>query len=182
MNRLERILAIREGGQTQRCHTMPHHLGPYNVAVHSYNALNLLLLLWPENELPSFNLVQAVLWHDIAERWTGDTPAPTKWASPELKALLDNLEQLVLDKLGIGEVFKQLTREEAHWLTGVDLLELFIWAYEQSHFGNLAAGTMIERILALFEQKQNIIPAPIKEFLKEFKWQRSIECDELLGS
>ena len=82
-----RVLAAREGGNVLRCHTVPHH-GQYSVGKHSYDALSLLLLLHPN---PSMNLVKATLWHDCAERFVGDMPAPAKWLLV-LSMLLGRLE------------------------------------------------------------------------------------------
>lgn len=178
MNQIERIMAIREGGQTQRCHTFPHS-SLYNVAVHSYNAASLLLLLMPIP--PSLNLIKAVLWHDVAERWTGDIPSPAKWASPELKQLLDNLEQRIFEKLELITIFKELTTEELNWLTSVDLLELYIWAREQEMFGNPAAAYMQDRINNLFMDKKDKIPLEVQQFKADFYWVRSTECHEFLG-
>ena len=119
MDNNKKFLAIREGGQTKRCHTM-QYLHPYNVAIHSYNALSLLTLLYLDGK-PSINLVKAVLWHEVPERWTGDVPSPAKWASSNLKEALDLLEKKILIALDISDAFQQLTNEELQWLSAVYL-------------------------------------------------------------
>lgn len=178
MNKCKQVLAIREGGQTKRAHTM-QYAGEYNVAIHSYNALSLLLLLYPGE--PSVGLIKAVLWHDVPERWTGDVPAPAKWASPELKKILDDLEQTILEKIGIGELYVGLRPEQLNWLNGVDLLELFIWAKEQKANGAYFADYMIDRIIGLISDRdrEGKIPKEIINFVANFKWSRSVECHEL---
>ena len=176
MNFSEKILALREGGQVQRAHTIPH-FGEYNVATHSYNALSLLLMLSPVK--PSLNLVQAVLWHDVPERWTGDVPAPAKWASPVLKATLDQMEERILEKLGLNKIFAELTTVEQDWLTSVDLLELYIWTHEQVAYGNSNMIDMQKRIENVFEKRADKTPKLVREFIKEFSFKRNIECDEL---
>lgn len=179
MNIIERALAFREGGQTQRCHTM-QFVGPYNVAIHSYNALILLMLLYDEG-LPSLNLIKAVLWHDIPERWTGDVPTPTKMADPMLRGLLNILERKVLFTLGIEHLFENLNAKEQDWLDAIDLLELFIWSQEQFESGNKNIQSLINQILKIFATRISKIPEPVKDFVKDFKWSRSIECHELIG-
>lgn len=177
MNLNERILAIREGGQTQRCHTLPHS-GEYNVATHSYNALSLLFLLYPGE--PSQGLVKAVLWHDVPERWTGDVPAPAKWASPVLKNILDSLEDRIFEKLELLNIFTELSEEEQNWLTAVDLLELYIWGKEQEALGNQSAKELNKRVIELVKKKQEKIPKKVWKFIKNFNWSRTPECNQLL--
>lgn len=178
MNVLQKVIALREGGQTMRAHTRPY-LGYYDVAMHSYNATNLLFMLYPKE--PSMDLVKAVMWHDIAERWTGDTPAPAKWASKLLKSLLDSLEEQVYEQLGLLEPFKNLTEDELNWLSAVDLLELYIWSKEQKAMGNSNAEYMTRRIIKLFEERGHKTPTEVTKFFHEFKLIQLEECDILLG-
>lgn len=179
MNSISRILALREGGQTKRCHTIPY-IGPYNVAIHSYNALVLLLALYPRT--PRLELIQAVMFHDTPERWTGDVPTPAKISSPLLRNILDSLEQKILDKLGFSNLFSNLAPFERHWLTAVDLLELYIWGKEQELMGNQLIKSMNDTILKIFEEKKDQTPKEIEKFLKKFKLKRVKECHELIKS
>ncbi len=180
MNEIQRILTFREGGRVTRAHTFPH-IGHYDVAQHSYNALSLLLLLYPKGAQPSLGLIKAVLWHDVPERWTGDVPAPAKWASPELKDLLDALEEKVLEKLDIPNLFKVLTQEEKDWLLGVDLLELYIWSVEQGMYGNKMSGHMTHRVWTVMQERQDRIPEEIIGVVKNFYYNRNLELHEILG-
>lgn len=172
MNIIEQALALREGGQTQRCHTM-QYMGPYNVAIHSYNALSLLLLLYPKH--PSLNLIKAVLWHDVPERWTGDVPTPAKLANPFLKEILGTLEQRIFNDIGIGGLFKCLKGEEKRWLDAVDLLELFMWVQEQMKMGNSIVDSVLAQILKIVENNRSSIPKEVLSFFREFKWSRTPE-------
>lgn len=175
MNLSDRILALREGGQTVRAHIIPY-VGTYNVAMHSYNAANMLLLLCPKNIL-SMELVKAVLWHDVAERWTGDTPATAKWASPILKATLDRLEAKINNKLGITVL---LTTQQEDWLRAVDLLELYVWTQEQLFMGNRNVEDMATRIKDIFQDNWDKTPVQVREFMEEFEFHRTVECNELI--
>lgn len=180
MNLTERILALREGGRVERTHTIPH-VGEYNVAMHCYNAASLLLML--STTPPSLNLIKAVLWHDVPERWTGDISAPAKWACPELKLLLDFLEMKIFEKLELANVFKELTTEEQDWLSAVDLLELYIWAVEQNPDANSGNPwyEMRVRILRLFNTRYTKTPKEVWDFIDNFTWKRNPELDELLS-
>ena len=179
MTPIQRALALREGGQTQRCHTMPY-IGPYNVAMHSYNALSLLLTIYPTQ--PSLELVKAVLWHDVPERWTGDVPTPAKMSSYLLKQHLYGLELKVLERLGIGELFINLTATEKEWLDAVDLLELLMWGREQEALGNTTVRKLVKQIYAIFETRKDQTPLMVLEFIEGYVYSRMPECHELIAN
>jgi hypothetical protein len=123
MNTLTKVLATREAGQVVRCHTVPR-VPYYDVAQHTFGALNLLLLLHPG---PSVDLIKAVQWHDVAERWTGDVPATAKWGNPALGEFLAERETDVLTRL---ELSVSLGEEDTRWLKAVDILDLWLWGRE----------------------------------------------------
>lgn len=125
MNNAIRVQATREAGAVQRFH-VARHTRNYDVAQHTFGALNLLLILHPN---PSIELVRAVMWHDVAERWTGDIPATAKWMSEELKAGSDRLEARILGHLGLEQ---KLNEEEERWLKAVDTLDAWLWCRENS--------------------------------------------------
>lgn len=142
-----RVLAAREGGNVLRCHTVPHH-GQYSVGKHSYDALSLLLLLHPN---PSMNLVKATLWHDCAERFVGDIPAPAKWTNSELGKVYEEAERRVLATLGL---LPCLLPDEEDWLKAVDTLELWLWCREEEALGNEAVTAMRRACEAVTEKRQ----------------------------
>lgn len=129
MQIIDRVKAFREAGSVKRCHVIPI-IGEYTVGKHSYDALSLLLCLHLD---PSINLIKAVLWHDSAERWWGDLPAPAKWANTHLKTIYERAENSKLDELGARCA---LTEDEQHWLRAVDSLEFWMFAMEQVFMGN----------------------------------------------
>lgn len=173
------ILALREAANVQRCHTIQYD-GSYDIAKHSYNALNLLLILFPETIPPSLSLIKAVLWHDIPERWTGDVPSPAKWSSPILKNALQSIEARIFKKLELNKCFENLTKNEKTWLRGVDLLELYLWVIEQLEGGNRLVFGIKRRIDNVFRTEPESFPKEILEFVEAFRWQRLPEVDELL--
>lgn len=177
---MNRILALREGGQTQRCHTMQYH-GAYNVAMHTHNMMTLLLELWPKNSVPSYNLIKACQFHDVAERWMGDIPTTAKLADYKLKLAMNALEDKVLEALGIGDIYINLTETEAEWLDAIDLLELFMWAHDQYKLGNAIVGNMILQIRKIFESNWEEYPIEVQNFIENYQWERSPECRELIN-
>lgn len=144
---LTRLAATREAGTVRRCHIVPHH-GQYNIAQHSYGAVSLLLLLHPN---PSLTLIKAVQWHDVAERWLGDIPAPAKWTHTELGEAYERAEEELLKRLGL---FAQLTDPEQAWLKAVDTLELWLWCREEEALGNAAVIPMRRACEKVTEKRQ----------------------------
>jgi len=180
MHPYSQIIALREAGAVQRTHTRTI-FGEYTIAGHSWNALNLLFLLWPEeDDPPSLQLIIAIAWHDIAERWTGDVPAPTKWISPTLKNTLDILEQKVLRALELHHPFVCLSSKEKSWLKGVDTLELYLWSKEQAQVGNNTVLDMQQRILSYVKEHQELYPKEILDCFQNLFWERVPEIDDLL--
>lgn len=163
---LTQVLATREAGTVRRCHTVPHH-GQYNLAQHSYGAVSLLLLLHPE---PSLNLIKAVQWHDVGERWLGDMPAPAKWDNPDLGRVYEEAEQKLLERLGLAQ---KLTDEELNWLKAVDTLELWLWCREEEALGNEAVSAMRRACEEVTEKRrlEGSLPALVAGFYVVAKHQ-----------
>jgi hypothetical protein len=171
---VERVLAVREGGHVERCHTTPKH-GGYDVAQHSYGALSLLLLLHPR---PSNTLIKAILWHDVPERWTGDIPKPAKWASPALNDAEKILEAELLAHLGLLGI---LTEDDMAWLHAVDMLDFWIWTQEQAHLGNRNVEDLKTKVDDYWTLVYHKLPEPVKQFIADFKFKRLPDCDQLLN-
>jgi 5'-deoxynucleotidase YfbR-like HD superfamily hydrolase len=157
-NRIQ-VKAVREAGLTRRAHVLPYQ-GSYNIAQHSYGATSLLLLLNPD---PSLELIKAVMWHDVAERWLGDLPSPAKVFSKELKEIYEAEELKILKTL---ELFPGLSLMDQRWLKAVDIMDLWLWARENRAQGDLAVtGIMDNCYLALVELRRlNDLPDHAKEF------------------
>jgi hypothetical protein len=154
-----KVAATREGGMVRRCHAIPHH-GLYNIAQHSFGAVSLLLLLHPN---PSLNLIKALQWHDVAERWLGDMPGPAKTVNGDLGEVYERVESRVLFQLGLSP---DLQPEEQHWLKAMDVLELWLWCREEEALGNRNVSRMrlsceeIMRVLILDDR----MPGPAEAF------------------
>ena len=171
MTPLELIGCLREAGSVERCHTIQHH-GSYSVGRHSWDAAALLLVLHPS---PSVALVRAVLWHDVAERWTGDVPAIAKWDEPKLVQLLVQLEERVFDRLGLAGLLSSLSEEDAVWLDAVDKLELWLWANEQLRMGNRNAETVLSNLRSWFHRNEARLPLAVLRVHAEYKGETTID-------
>jgi hypothetical protein len=175
MNPEKQVQATREGGRVQRCHVVDHK-GLYDVAQHTYGALNLLLLLHPE---PSLQLIKAVQWHDVAERWTGDVPATAKWMNPRLREALKLLEEPLMKRFGLHQ---DLTLQEKEWLAAVDILELWLWSRE--HQDEMHPRQMMQSCVKAISELhvRNMLPQIAWEFyVRVFPTQPSLLPDMFDG-
>ena len=119
----------RQAGNIIRSHTNAQH-GHKTVGEHTYNLVNIILLLNPD---PSLNLIKAAMWHDVPERFTGDLPSPIKKKNPELGAALTKIEDKIMHEYGLEVT---LTDDEKKWLKAADQLEYLCWAEDQKNLGN----------------------------------------------
>lgn len=165
MNIAQKIIAMREGGGVKRHHTYKM-VGEDTVGNHTFNMLNLLLTFQPD---ASVSLIKAVLWHDIAERFVGDTPSPVKKNFPPIREALRQAEDVVNEKLGIKV---ELSPQDEKWLHGVDKLEYHLWLHEQPKTPTIEMKlkNSIDRLLSDRE-----IPQEIKDFAASYKPQALVE-------
>lgn len=164
----QRVLAAREGGNVRRCHTIPHH-GEYTVGKHSFDAVSLLLILHPN---PSVALIKALMWHDCAERWTGDVPSPAKRKDELFHNALDRLELGELQNWELYEGFIDLTDDDYPWLHAIDQLEFWLWCHEQEALGNKHVTKAHLHVEKLIERLADRMPQPCLDFYAEFQWGR----------
>jgi 5'-deoxynucleotidase YfbR-like HD superfamily hydrolase len=157
-----KVKVLREGGFVQRCHAR-QMTREYNVAHHSFNLAGLLSIFHPN---PSAQLLQAALWHDVPERFTGDIPTPVKIAVPSLKAALDSVEGAIFDRLGVREIMA-LSAEDKQWLKGCDMVELWLWAREELALGNTSAAELSEVVYTMIMKRigEGLMPLPLADFV-----------------
>lgn len=167
---IDRILAAREAGHVRRSHTLPYH-GDYTVGKHSYDALSLLLLLYPGGA-PSLGLIKAVLWHDGGERWVGDMPGPAKWYDKVLGEAYERAEAKASAAHGF---WQEITVEEKNWLDGVDKLELYLWCHDQIAMGNCNAKSFVSQLSSWFVDNEARLPAEVISVYKAYYWRRLSE-------
>jgi len=158
-----RVTYLRESSNIERAHTIPHH-GSYTVGKHSFDAVMLLLALKPD---ASPNLIKAVLYHDLGERFTGDVPTPAKHADGEMARRLDAFEARAREFLGVNI---DLTADERVWLHAVDRVELLLWCKDQLAMGNMNAASIIGSLLSTLNHME--LPQIMKEFIDSHEWTR----------
>lgn len=158
------ILRALEGGAVKRCHVIPHH-GHYDVAQHTWRMLIILDILHPD---ASSALRRAVLWHDVAERWTGDTPTVAKEIYPPLKSAL---AQATAAAEKVAEIpAPVLTPLEADWLKALDWLEFLIWCDDQLSLGNV--GLSFKRQTVWDGIWRLPLPPEVQQYLRDYRWTR----------
>ena len=124
-------MAIREGGWTDRMHTW-YKLRRYSVGEHSWSMASLAHLLFPADT--DRTLLLAILYHDVPERWVGDTPYTAKYIlSPALGQELKKTEDKVSARL---EIDFELTPRAKKILGFCDVLEFTLWCREEIAMGN----------------------------------------------
>jgi 5'-deoxynucleotidase YfbR-like HD superfamily hydrolase len=163
----KRLRAQREGGQVLRNHTCPH-IGTYSVAEHSHQMLVLLYGLHP---YPSVHLAKAITYHDLAERYVGDLPAPVRLSDPDVGAAVKHLEREVSRRMGL-EV--PLTDEEVRWLNALDKVEHYLWCRDQISMGNTFVRGQVRKLEEIFAEleAQGMIPEPVLRFLETATHER----------
>lgn len=118
---------------------------------------------------PSADLLKAITFHDSAERWVGDVPAPSKWwIVPEMRMTLDTAEERILRGL---EVLVQLSREDQGWLKALDLLELYLFCLSEQQLGNRnvdSVATVCRQIL-----REGWIPQEVHNWMEIMAWERT---------
>lgn len=158
------VQRLREASRVERSHTMPHH-GSYTVGQHSFDMLTLLIALYPDCRK---ELMLAVMFHDLTERWTGDIPHPAKHSDGEFGKRIAQIEARLTKKLGWDV---QLTDLERHWLKGLDCVEYLLWAKEQIAMGNQNATTALAKTAVWL--KYNRIPEELADFVEHHVWTRT---------
>lgn len=154
--------ALLEAGKVERFHCTPHHQ-PYNVATHSWGMAALLRHL---NPMASPELVWAVLFHDVAERWTGDMPAPAKrWLSPEAGRGLRAVEAGILKELGLEFALHPVER---CWLHALDVLELCLYCISEVQMGNNCMIQAREACMKILCEDTSI-PQQVRQYALDFR-------------
>lgn len=129
----------RLAGDVKRYHTWPvHH--QQSVAHHSWNVARILLEIWPS--APREAIIYAIT-HDMGEVATGDVPFPVKRENPDLKAIMDRLEDGALRTMGV-----RVPELDEHWsrvLKICDLLEMMEFGIAEQVAGNHLGRVIHER-------------------------------------
>lgn len=130
--------AVREGFRVKRYHT-EELISEETVGEHTAGVLALCLVL--TDGQASRNLLIQALFHDLAERRTGDVPYPVKRDNPDLKSLLVNLEEAYLEE--IFPPLPTISLEDELLLKAADMLQLCYKARAEINMGNNLARSIL---------------------------------------
>jgi 5'-deoxynucleotidase YfbR-like HD superfamily hydrolase len=170
-----------EGGAVERFHARPG-ITRHTDAAHSWGVA--LLIGFLSEPMPRAELLLAALTHDLAEHYTGDTPAPAKWAlgTNEVCAAL---EHKILHLYGLNfEV--ALTTEELRLLKIADTMDGLLHCCREIALGNRTVvlvynkwlGSLNQHNLTAHERK---VAVAIMEIWNESKSEEGPRFDVYAG-
>ena len=167
---LQRILLAIEGGRVERCHCFPTNSRP-TVGLHTFNAVSMLLILCPD---PTINMIKALQFHDMAERFLGDMPSPVKQKEKSLCFHYEKIENFILIEYGM---YPKLDEREQMWVRAMDLLEFLMFIKHELNLGNKYAQQRYDRICAYIEKTK--MPLPVVEFyMNNLRLHQTVELDD----
>jgi len=134
--RLEHLKITRRAGAIARFHTL--RVRPQSIAEHCYGVVEIILAI---REVPGHALLVAALRHDVYEIFTGDTPAPAKWAHAPLRDALDGFEE---ELNAVHQLIPALEERDALLLKWADMAELVLFACEERKAGNHHARELLD--------------------------------------
>jgi 5'-deoxynucleotidase YfbR-like HD superfamily hydrolase len=150
---------LLEGGMVMRYHAEPGVPKTQTVADHTWRAMLLMARLWPEH---THNALLALLYHDVAERYTGDCPHPVKLEFDDVRRALDKAEDAINVRFGIARYFDDLTDEEAAWVRACDWLEAALWCLDLVVAGNKHAGAAHNKLARALRKLGDRLPEAIR--------------------
>ena len=127
----------RLAGQVERYHTWPT-IRKQTVAEHTWQILRIYLELFGVDA----DVWKYILHHDSGEIRTGDLPFPLKSQNPDLKKIMDDLEDDALAAMGVGTI--PLTSEQKWRIKVCDLLEMLEFGLQEMVLGNRLAEPIIK--------------------------------------
>ena len=133
-----RVEMILGGGNTRRFHTM-RTITENTVAEHSWGVASFVYIM--SDGQCSATVLMACLTHDVAERYVGDVPSPTKRAL-NIGESLGAIEDKVLHTAGFCF---ELTEQEARWLKLADYFDGMLYCIRERTLGNLGMRIVWER-------------------------------------
>lgn len=162
-SRVDKIKFAREGARVERTHASPG-IGSHSVGMHSFNMLTLLLILKPD---ANGKLIRAVIQHDIPERITGDMPHPAKKAGVQN----DDRQKLIesyLNELVFGyDAHSDLGEVDQMWLSGLDMLEFYLYCRDQEMIGNKSIRTKLRAVEEYMHRYRSKYPEQIVDLYFE---------------
>tara|TARA_R110000796_G_scaffold252638_1_gene389679 strand:- start:6281 stop:6781 length:501 start_codon:yes stop_codon:yes gene_type:complete len=148
---IDNIFEIMDCGVVKRYHTL-ETIGEQSIASHSWGVAIILEYLKPD---VSKDLIMKALTHDVTEAYTGDMPSPLKWAHPEVKKVLDKVEEKYEELLGVDQ-YSIISAEEKILYKQADMFELLFFCMKQRRMGNTNMNKVFSKgVEFLASQKLN---------------------------
>ena len=169
-NELQRVLLAIEAGRVKRCHCFPTNSDP-TVGLHVFGAVSMLLILCPD---PTINMIKALQFHDMAERFLGDMPAPAKRKDSFLSDHYITLERKILREYGMYPILNERERE---WVHAMDLMEFLMFIKHELNLGNKYAQQRYNRICKYIEETKLPMPA-YKFYTNNLRIHQTVELDD----
>ena len=178
---ISKFILNRRLAQIKRYHSTPMHSNE-TVAEHTFYvtiiARSLCGLLEEKGQkVDKLEVVEKALIHDIEEMFSGDIAQPFKYADPELKKLIDELNEKSVDRafeglpVKLAEHFKRIWTEQHQNLKFedkivkiADRLSLVAYCFEQIKLGNSFMIDILDHGIKL-----------LKDY--EFDWLKPIISD-----
>lgn len=138
----EIIYSPRIASMLERYHTWPT-IQRQTIADHTFNILRIWVQLWGA---PRSEVTESIVAHDMGEMGPGDVPFGGKRRSPELKKLVDELEEEHQNRMwgSIGCV--ELTDNERRRIKLCDLLEMWEFGKIEENLGNMFAQPIVDDV------------------------------------
>lgn len=161
----KRLKLMRSAARVTRVHTMPT-IHTQSNGEHTFGVMAVLLTICK----PSAQLMQAALYHDAAEAITGDVPSITKLHHPDIKEALVEAEVSIEKEFEIGI---PLTIEEHGLLKYCDMMELALFATEETDMGNVRMAVVIRNALWIIRKRELTNVTRAAKELYDFMWHRT---------
>lgn len=136
---MNNFLTLYEAGVVERFHTVRTHRRQ-TIADHSWGVAMVVLMIYPE--CPRY-VLEAALFHDLAESVTGDLPATVKWKNPVLQELLAEMEHRFNKEHKLTSEF--MTAKDHDVLKWADMMELVLFCRTEVEMGNLPLTAVLRR-------------------------------------
>lgn len=133
----------RLAGEVLRYHTWPH-IRQQSVGEHTWQVLRILFKIAPQYITTEY--VEFIVLHDVAEIGVGDPPFPVKRNNPQLKHIMDELEDKHL--AAMGEKLPVISPQLKCIFKYAELIEMWEWGLEEVMRGNKMAQMVADRCAA----------------------------------
>lgn len=144
------IKTILSSGDVNRYHAMPCIKEKQTNSQHQWRAAMILGFIY--GKPISYDMMMGCLLHDFYEIFTGDIPSTVKWAHPEIKNVVNNIEK----ELAVKYQMYVPTKEEKDAIKIADCLEMITFLRENADYLSTSASIKVlkQHIDSILADKQ----------------------------